>query len=140
MLKFIKIEGLESVNASESTFGNPVFLGNKLIIPFYNVKIHQGENSFLNQEKGKFIKYCYLVFEGVLAITWDYDLSRVIGPENRECYGGDYYYDKEHYEFWIKYQKGFIYLDQAYQSSLNPWNDLDERDDVFFKSLPVGLF
>lgn len=136
MLKFIKTEGLRNINTSESTYGNPIFLGDKLIIPFYNVNIGFDENSFLNQETGRYIKYCYLVFESVSVIAWDYDFSRLIGPENRECYGGECYYDKEYHEFWIKYQKGLVYIQQDYQSSVDPWKDLKGNGNVFFKSIP----
>lgn len=124
------------INTSESTYGKSLFLGNKLVIPFYNVNVGSSEDSFWNQESGNYIKYCYLIFQNVSGIVWDYDLSRLIESEQRECYGGEYYFDKKYYEFWIKYGRGFIYLDQNYQSSDVSWDDLKGKEEDFFKSNP----
>lgn len=131
MSKFLKIKDIGSVNTAESTYGDSLLCGDKLIIPYFNVHIDLNNHEFLKQDSGKYIKFCYLVFEGVFGVVWDYDLSRSVGSENRECYGGTYFYDNKDYEFWIKYNQGFIYLEKGYQSSSHPWKLSSYQRDFF---------
>jgi hypothetical protein len=141
MLEPIK-ESLSRVNTWEATFGDFVIQGDKLIIPYYNIYIMDDDNylkhimpnvdKHLQKEKGKYIQYCYLVFEGVVGIMLGYDVSKLIDETKYECYGGVYYRNRKGNEFWIQYQQGYIYLEPNYQSSITPWKSLEYEHDKFF--------
>lgn len=138
MSKFIKIEGLGSVSTCESIYGHSLIQGDNLIIPFYNVQIvDDDENSVLKGVNNKFIKFSYLLFEGVTAITWDYNLSCLMDLKSSLAYGGTCYHnDQQGHEFWIKYKRGYIYLEQDYESSFKSWERPKTNDkdfDIFFK-------
>lgn len=139
MTNFIKIKTPRIANTAESIFGDSLMFGNKIIFPFFNVHIMPNNDCTLGKEKGKYVKFCYLVFQGVQGITWEYELSRRMDSENRECYGGIYYKDELDYEFWIKYKQGYIYLTEDYQSSHKPWSKINSDETYFFKSIPESL-
>jgi hypothetical protein len=122
MKSLTSISEIHNTNTAESIFGDIQVFGNSIVIPYFNVHIIPNQ-SHENLEKGKaqYVQFCYLVFEGVVAVSWDYDDSRLIDSDNRECYGGIYYYDNNYYEFWIKYRYGKILVAQDYAVSLIPW-------------------
>jgi hypothetical protein len=129
MNKAILIDDISSLNTSEATFGDMFIFGNTLIIPYYNVKVNSNGN--LKKEDGKYLNYCYLLFEGTMGIVWDYEVSRFMNAETRKCYGGIYIQDGEYYEFWITYDKGFVIMKEDYLSSKNPWSIKEELDGIF---------
>jgi hypothetical protein len=132
MKEYIIIDDLDFVDTAESTYGNWIYSKNKLIIPFYNIQI--GEDNSLGDENYYYIKYAYLVFDEISIITWNYEYSRMIEAERRECYGGVHNYDDSYAEFWIEYNKGYLYLDPDYKSSKQSYSSLDSTDDSFFSS------
>ncbi|WP_039938357.1 hypothetical protein [Leptospira terpstrae] len=131
MKKFIKKNGISSVNSAESIFGDLLFYQNKLLIPFFNVFIIHDHEYELEPFYGKYIKLCYLVFEDISAITWNYDISRLLSVKNRECYGGEYYINLEHKEFWISYLNGYLILEETFEVSSKPWNYNGISDSFF---------
>ncbi len=134
MSELIKIEGTIHVNTSESTFGDLLLLNDKLIVPFFNANIIQNEESYLAVYSGKYIKFCYLMFESVSGIVWDYDLSRFLPEINRECYGGAYYQNLDYREFWLSYLKGYLVYRNNPEVSKHPWNLADITNSDLFSA------
>lgn len=119
----LEINGFAYINSSEAIYGNMIFKNNKLIIPYFNVNIMDNNTEYLKELKGSYLKYCYLLFENISGIIWDYDLSRFLPFEKRECYGGVNFYDKKYNEFWISYEKGTLLLNKDFETSKHPWNN-----------------
>ncbi|WP_125232011.1 hypothetical protein [Leptospira harrisiae] len=134
MKEFTLFEGISNVNAGESNFGDFLFYNNKLIIPFFNIFIIPDKDHNLRNYNSKFIEFSYLIFENVTAIVWEYELSRFLHEENRECYGGIYYLDNLYYEFWLNYSKGYLLLEEGTRISDKPWSDETNQHINFYKS------
>lgn len=122
------------VNTPDSTFGKAELIGKKMIIPYKNVQIMENNDHFLKNFSGMYIAQCYLVFEGIQSITWDYDFSRNLNSDLRECYGGINYFDNEYYEFWIIYENGYVLIDSEWKitKDLVDLNTVDTHS--FFES------
>ncbi|PKA10279.1 hypothetical protein CH372_20255 [Leptospira meyeri] len=122
MSELKKFHGLSKVNTAEAIFGDFLFAHDKLIIPYYNINIIHDQNHDLAPFNGKYIKFCFLIFEGISGIVWNYELSKFLPEKNRECYGGDYYLNNVYKEFWLSYNHGYLILEKTFFSSTKPWN------------------
>lgn len=99
------------INSAESVLGNIAVIGQKIVVPAFNLNIIEGsECDIFVINKGKYLDFAYIVFEAVSNITWDYEASRKLNPENRECYGGSLFPSGEHTEFWIEYESGYVLI------------------------------
>ncbi|MDP2174499.1 MAG: hypothetical protein Q8K70_01170 [Bacteroidota bacterium] len=61
-------------------------------------------------------------FEEINGIVWNLNTKTNLGGKIIECYGGDYFLDKNFREFWIGYSSGSIILQIDYQTNTNPWD------------------
>lgn len=128
----LKILNFSYLNSSEAIYGNMVLKDNKLIIPYFNLYIMENDNQMLKKSVGKYLKKGYLVFENVSGIVWDYELSRRMFTEKVECYGGTNYFNNLYNEFWVSFEKNYIYIEEDFDVSKFPWNlNLDENVDFF---------
>lgn len=100
------------VNTAEAILGNILLVDNKLIVQFSNLIIDKnGNDAFLHNEGIAFLNFCFVVFEDVETLTFDYKKSMsLMDAENRECYGGEHYLTGEYSEFWISFKSGKIGL------------------------------
>jgi len=115
---------ISTVNSSESYLGNVLMINQCVIIPYANLLIMEsGKDDLFNQNINSFINFCYVVFEEVEIITFDYEYSRLINPERRECYGGVHYLNNLYSEFWISYKSAKIIL----------------KEDMVFSKMPLSF-
>jgi hypothetical protein len=133
MSQFVKIGSLVNVNTAEAVFGDMIIRGNRVFIPFHNVNVLKSDVGDMSELGGKYIRRCYLVFSGVSGIVWDYELSRFQRVDSRECYGGTYYLDNVHREFWVQYEKGDVIVEENYLVSVDPWRFILEDELHFFR-------
>jgi hypothetical protein len=122
MEKYFEIEGINCVDTSEAIFGDFVVLGNKLLIPYFNVKIVCKNNINLESYFGNYIRFCVLSFEEINGILWEYQERILLSGKIIECYGGEYYLDKNYREFWISYGLGKIILKKGLEYNNDPWD------------------
>lgn len=109
-------EEIRRVNSAEADLGDMRLIDDKFVVAFCNLDIMDGgEDVMLNEHISSYINFCYVVFEGVDTITFDYDMSRLIPLEKRKCYGGINYLTNQHSEFWISYKTGKILFTEKTQ-------------------------
>lgn len=140
MKRLVDIPEIHNTNTAEAVFGDIQLLGNKIVIPYFNVHIIPTQ-SYKGLEKGKaqYIQFCYLIFEETVGVIWDYEESRLMNYQNGECYGGTYYYDNNYYEFWIKYKCGKILVNQDYAVSPTPWSKSQEIQHFFEENVANNI-
>ena len=127
MKELIKIVGLESLNTSEASIGEMIVLGRNVLLPLYNCDILPGHNLENIAVFQKYVEYCIVAFIDVSAIGWEGIGTKLVEGRGVECFGGTYVRDDVHYEFWIKCDRGIIFLDSRYRTSSSPFNDLDRK-------------
>ncbi|MFP9115540.1 hypothetical protein ACLI1A_16495 [Flavobacterium sp. RHBU_3] len=102
-------EEVRRINCAEAIVGDIKLIDNKMVVAFGNLIIMEGgKDLLLNRNSGSFVNLCFVVFDEIETITFDFDFSRLIPLENRECHGGTNYLTGEHSEFWLAYKKGRI--------------------------------
>lgn len=109
---------ISRANFAEVTLGNVVLLDHTLIIPAANlIVMEKGDDNInypgdevFNGHEGSYVNFCFVVYEGVETITSNFDTSRDIPLEKRDCYGGVHYLTGAYAEFWVKYNSGKIAL------------------------------
>jgi hypothetical protein len=108
-------KGIKRINTAEAICGDILMINTNLIIPYSNVLIMDcGDDILFNENAHSFLNFCFIIFENVKVITFDYDYSRLIDSEKRECYGGVHYLTNKEFEFWLSYKSAKIVLKKDY--------------------------
>lgn len=126
------------INSAEAILGDIMLINDKLIVQFSNINIiNEGKDIFFKGHSDGliYLNFCFAIFEGVETITFDYDQSRLIDPEKRQCYGGEHYLTGVYSEFWISYKKGKIFLIEESEFIKAPqYLTNQERIDILIKN------
>lgn len=109
------------INSAEAFIGNISVIDNFVIIPFSNLFINgDGEDKLFNKNINSYLNFCYIVFEDVESISFNYEESRLMSSKNRECYGGINYLTNKDVEFWINYKQAKIFIKEDYIFKKSP--------------------
>lgn len=136
-MKYISKE-IKRINTAEAICGDYLLIDTNLIIPYSNVLIMEdGEDVLFNQNVNSFLNFCYVIFENVKIITFDYDYSRLIDDKTRECYGGVHFLSNKNVEFWLTYESAKIVLKENFAFSKMPLSFLTEECKVIISKNPA---
>lgn len=112
---------IKRINTAEAICGDFLLIDTNLIIPYSNVLIMEdGDDVLFNQNVNSFLNFCYIIFEKVKVITFEYNFSRLIDSKIRECYGGVHFLTNKEVEFWLSYESARIVLKKNYAFSKMP--------------------
>ena len=112
---------IKRINTAEAICGDSLLIDTNLIIPYSNVLIMEdGDDVLFNQNVNSFLNFCYIIFEKVKVITFEYNFSRLIDSKIRECYGGVHFLTNKEVEFWLSYESARIVLKENYAFSKMP--------------------
>jgi hypothetical protein len=99
-------------NFAEALIYDVKLINNKLLVFGGNICLI--EEICLNDfvvPKDKSLSHCIVVFE-ITTLTFDYDESRNIPLENRNCIGGVNILTGEYFEIWLNYKNEQIFFDE----------------------------
>lgn len=138
MIKHISTD-IRRINSGESDLGDIRLFDDNLVVAFRDLQLNKDEES-TDEVFGTiqcYINFCFVVFEGVDTLTFDYDMSRNIPIEKRECYGGVNYLTNKDSEFWISYKTGKILLIEESQLRKVPYFFTKEEKEHLFHDNPI---
>lgn len=132
------IKEIDRVNTAESSCGDILMIENNIIIPYSNVVITgNGLDKIFNDNVNSYLDFCFIIFENIEVVTFDYDFSRLIDREKRKCYGGVHYLRNEEFEFWISCKSAKVILNEGYVFSKMPFPIPIEKRKILLNENPA---